>query len=306
MSFAAIAIGGGVLALGASTAGIISGASQTKKAKKAVASLQSKEPSYNIPDFYKKNIEKADAAIKEQMDLANKMAGMGTDYAKQLQTQQEKFATDYTAQAEKGAGDVERLGKMAMERGLGPSAQMGADLLAQQTASAFRGATDRRMGGALAGSIVRQQQQGIQGLIGQDFAARTQGLGQYMGAKQFGAGLRQQALGVGYQTGLQAGQLGFGAQMQGLQGLQQAGLTGFQLSERAGSMQAQQELMKQQADWEKWANQYQSARADLAQGRAQTSSALSSLAQVGGMAMGAGLPKIGSKNSPKDSSNFTG
>jgi hypothetical protein len=292
MSFAAIAIAGGAVALGTSAAGIISGASQTKKAKKAISSLQSKEPVYNIPDFYKQNIAKAEAASKEQMDLANRMAGMGTDYAKQLQTQQEKFATDYTAQAEKGAGDVERLGKMAMERGLGPAAQMGADLLAQQTASAFRGATDRRMGGALAGSIVRQQQQGIQGLIGQDFAARTQGLGQYMGAKQFGAGLRQQALGVGYQTGLQAGQLGFGAQMQGLQGLQQAGLTGFQLSERAGSMQAQQELMKQQADWEKWANQYQSARADLAQGRAQTSGALSSLAQVGGMAMGAGIPKL--------------
>jgi len=49
---------------------------------------------------------------------------------------------------------------------------------------------------------------------------------------------------------------------------------------------AQAELMKQQADWEKWANKYQSARADLAQGRAQTSSALGALTQLGGTAMG--------------------
>lgn len=289
MSFATIAIVGGSVALASSGAGIISGASRTKKAKQAMSRLESKEPSYNIPDFYKQNIAKAEATSQQQMDLAKQMAGMGTDYAKQLQAQQEKFSTEYMAQAEKGASDVERLGKMAMQRGLGPSAQMGADLLAQQTASAFRGATDRRMGGALAGSIVRQQQQGIQGLVAQDFAARSQGLGQYMGAKQYGAGLRQQALGTTYQTGLQAGQLGYGAQMQGLQGVQQAGLTGFQLGERAGGMLAQQELMKQQADWEKWANQYQSARADLQQGRAQTSGALNTLAQVGGQAMSMGF-----------------
>lgn len=286
MSFATIAIVGGSVALASAGAGIASGAVRTKKAKKEMARLESKEPSYNIPDFYKKNIEKADAAAKEQMDLATKMAGMGTDYAKQLKQEQQRFSTEYMAQAEKGASDIERLGKMGMERGLGPSAQMGADLLAQQTASAFRGASDRRMGGALAGSIVRQQQQGIQGLIGQDYSARTQGLGQYIGAKQYGAGLRQQALGTTYQTGLQAGQLGFGAQMQGMQGLQQAGLTGFQLGERAGGMMAQAELMKQQADWEKWANKYQSARADVAQGRAQTSGALGMLGQVGGQAMG--------------------
>lgn len=286
MSFATIAIVGGATALAAGGAGIISGATRTSRAKKEMAALQSKEPVYNIPDFYKQNIAKADEAARQQFEMANRMAGMGTDYAKQLQQQQQQFATEYRAGAEKAATDIERLGKMSMQRGLGPAAQMGADLLAQQTASALRGAGERRMGGAIAGGILRGQQQGIAGLVGQGYQAQTAGLGQYMGAKQYGAGLRQQALGLGYQTGVEAGRLGFGAQMAGMQAQQQAGLTGYQLGAQAGGMLAQAELAKQQADWEKWANQLQASRMDLAQGRAQTSSALNMLGQVGGMAMG--------------------
>lgn len=292
MSFATIAIVGGATALAAGGAGIISGATRTSRAKKEMAALQSKEPVYNIPDFYKQNIAKADEAARQQFEMANRMAGMGTDYAKQLQQQQQQFAAEYKAGAEKGAADIERLGKMAMQRGLGPAGQMGADLLAQQTASALKGATDRRMGGAIAGGVLRGQQQGIAGLVGQAYQAQTAGLGQYMGAKQYGAGLRQQALGLGYQTGVEAGRLGFGAQMAGMQAQQQAGLTGYQLGAQAGGMLAQAELAKQQADWEKWANQYQASRMDLAQGRAQTSGALSMLGQVGGAALGASLPKL--------------
>lgn len=286
MSFATIAIVGGSVALASSGAGIISGASKTKKAKKAIKSLESKEPAYNIPDFYKQNIAKADEAARQQMDMANQMAGLGTEYAKQLKENQQKFAAEYMAGAEKGAAGVERLGKMAMQRGLGPAGQMGADLIAQQGAAAMKSATDRRMGGAMAGGLLRQQQQGISGLVGQAYQAQTAGLGQYMGAKQYGAGLRQQALGMGYQTGVEAGRLGYGAQMTGLEAQQRAGLTGYQLGAQAGGMLAQAELMKQQADWEKWANKYQSSRMDLAAGRAQTSSALGALTQLGGTAMG--------------------
>jgi len=293
MSFGAIAIIGGAVALGSAGAGIISGASRTKKAKKQISSLESKEPSYNIPDFYKQNIAKASQTANQQMDLANKMAGTGTEYAKQLQQQQQQFAQQYTAGAEKAATGVEGLGKMAMQRGLGPAAQMGADLLAQQSAGAMKGATDRRMGGALAGSILRQQQQGISGLVGQAYQAQTAGLGQYMQAKQYGAGLRQQALGTGYQTGVEAGRLGYGAQMGGLQAQQQAGLTGYQLGAQAGGLEAQQQQMKQQMDWEKWANKYQSSRADLAAGRAQTSSAIGALGQIGGQVAGAAIGKMG-------------
>lgn len=286
MSFATIAIVGGATALAAGGAGIISGASRTKQAKKQIAGLESKEPAYNIPDFYKQNIMKAEEASKQQMDLANQMAGMGTEYARQLQENQRKFAEQYMAGAEKGATDIERLGKMAFQRGLGPAGQIGADIISQQGAAALKSATDRRMGGAMAGGILRQQQQGISGLVNQAYQAQTAGLGQYMGAKQYGVGLRQQALGLGYQTGVEAGRLGYGAQMAGLEALQKAGLTGYGLTSQAGGLLAQQELMKQQADWEKWANKYQSARADLAQGRAQTSSALGGLAQLGGTAMG--------------------
>jgi|GEM_PF-5538317 hypothetical protein len=286
MSFATIAIVGGATALAAGGVGIASGASRTKKAKKQIAGLESKEPAYNIPDFYKQNILKAEEASRKQMDLANQMAGLGTDFAKKLQEDQKRFAEQYTAGAEKGAADIERLGKMAMMRGLGPAGQMGADIIAQQGAGALKSATDRRMGGAMAGGLLRQQQQGINSLVGQAYQAQTAGLGQYMGAKQYGVGLRQQALGLGYQTGVEAGRLGFGAQMSGLEAVQKAGLTGFGLTSQAGNMLAQAELMKQQADWEKWANKYQSARADLAQGRAQTSSALGALTQLGGTAMG--------------------
>lgn len=292
MTFVATAIAAGSVALAAGGAGIISGATRTSRAKKEMAALQSKEPVYNIPDFYKQNIARADEAARQQFEMANKMAGMGTDYAKQLQQQQQEFAAKYTAGAEKGAADIERLGKMSMQRGLGPAGQMGADLLAQQTASALRGATDRRMGGAIAGGVLRGQQQGIAGLVGQAYQAQTAGLGQYMGAKQYGAGLRQQALGLGYQTGVEAGRLGFGAQMAGMQAQQQAGLTGYQLGAQAGGMLAQAELAKQQADWERWANQYQASRIDLAQGRAQTSGALSMLGQVAGTALGAATSRM--------------
>lgn len=289
MTFAAVAIAGAATTAIAGGIGAIGGAKRTKQAKKQMASLQGTEPVYNVPDFYKQNIDKANQAAQAQTALANQMAGMGTDYAKQLQAQQQQFAQEYRAGAEKGAAGVEGLGKMAMQRGLGPAAQMGADVLAQQAAGAMRGATDRRMGGAMAGSILRQQQQGIAGLVGQAYQAQTAGLGQYMQAKQYGAGLRQQALGLGYQTGVEAGRLGYGAQMTGLQAQQQAGLTGYQLGAQAGGMLAQQELAKQQADWEKWANKYDQARADLAQGRQQTSSALGSIAAAGGQAMGIGL-----------------
>ena len=286
MSFATIAIVGGSAALAAGGAGIISGATRTSRAKKEEARLKSTEPVYNIPDFYRQNIAKAEEASRQQMEMANQMAGMGTEYAKQLQEQQKQFAAQYAAGAERGAADIERLGKMAFQRGLGPAGQIGADLLAQQTAGAFRGAGERRMGGAMAGGILRQQQQGIAGLVGQAYQASTAGLGQYMGAKQYGAGLRQQALGMGYQTGVEAGRLGYGAQMAGMQAQQQAGLTGYQLGAQAGGALAQAELAKQQAEWEKWANQYQAARMDIAQGRAQTSSAIGALGQLGGQAMG--------------------
>ena len=302
MSFATIAIVGGATALAAGGAGIISGASRTKKAKQQIAGLESKEPAYNIPDSYKQNIMKAEEASKQQMDLANQMAGMGTEYARQLQENQRKFAEQYMAGAEKGATDIERLGKMAFQRGLGPAGQIGADIISQQGAAALKSATDRRMGGAMAGGIIRQQQQGISGLVNQAYQAQTAGLGQYMGAKQYGVGLRQQALGLGYQTGVEAGRLGYGAQMAGLEAQQKAGLTGYGLTSQAGGLLAQQELMKQQADWEKWANKYQSARADLAQGRAQTSSALGALGELGGTAFGFGMQggmKTGFKKAPK-------
>lgn len=280
------AIIGGATSLIAGGIGALGGARKTKQAKKAISSLESSEPVYNVPDFYKQNIEKANQAAQQQTDLANKMAGMGTDYAKQLQQQQAQFATEYKAGAEKAATGVENLGKMAMQRGLGPAGQMGTDILAQQAAGAMKGATDRRMGGAMAGSILRQQQQGIAGLVGQAYQAQTAGLGQYMQAKQYGAGLRQQALGMGYQTGVEAGRLGYGAQMTGLQAQQQAGLTGYQLGAQAGGLAAQQELAKQQADWDKWSNKYDQARADLMQGRQQTSGALGSIAGAAGMFMG--------------------
>lgn len=280
------AIIGGATSLIAGGIGALSGAKKTKQAKKAISSLESSEPVYNVPDFYKQNIEKASQAAQQQTDLANRMAGMGTDYAKQLQQQQAQFATEYRAGAEKAATGVENLGKMAMQRGLGPAGQMGTDILAQQAAGAMKGATDRRMGGAMAGSILRQQQQGIAGLVGQAYQAQTAGLGQYMQAKQYGAGLRQQALGMGYQTGVEAGRLGYGAQMTGLQAQQQAGLTGYQLGAQAGGLAAQQDLAKQQAEWEKWANKYDQARADLMQGRQQTSGALGSIAGAAGMFMG--------------------
>lgn len=291
MTFAAVAIAGAATSAITSTIGIIGGARRTKQAKKEMAALQSKEPVYNIPDFYKQNIEKANQAAKEQSDLANKMAGMGTDYAKQLQAQQQQFAAEYKAGAEKAATGVENLGKMAMQRGLGPAGQMGADILAQQSAGAMKGATDRRMGGAMAGSILRQQQQGMAGLVSQAYQAQTAGLGQYMQAKQYGAGLRQQALGMGYQTGLEANKLGFGAQMSGMQGVQQAGLTGYQLGAQAGGALAQAELAKQQADWDSWASKMGIARGDLAAGRQQTSSSLSALGSTGGQALGMYKPK---------------
>jgi hypothetical protein len=292
MTFAAVSIAGAATSLLAGGIGILGGAKRTKQAKKQIASLEAKEPVYNIPDFYKQNIAKAQEAATQQTELANRMAGMGTDYAKQLQQQQAQFATEYRAGAEKAATGVENLGKMAMQRGLGPAGQMGADILAQQAAGAMKGATDRRMGGALAGSILRQQQQGMAGLVSQAYQAQTAGLGQYMQAKQYGAGLRQQALGMGYQTGVEAGRIGYGAQMSGMQAQQQAGLTGYQLGTQAGGMLAQQEVAKQQADWEKWANEMGQARADLAQGRQQTSSALGSIASAGGQAIGIGLPKL--------------
>ena len=301
MSFATIAIVGGSAALAAGGAGIISGATRTSRAKKEQARLKSTEPVYNIPDFYKQNIAKADEAAAQQMELANKMAGTGTEYAKQLQEQQKQFAAQYMAGAEKGAAGVERLGKMAYQRGLGPAGQMGADILAQQTAGLIKGATERRMGGAMAGGILRGQQQGIAGLVGQGYQAQTAGLGQYMAAKQYGAGLRQQALGMGYQTGVEAGRLGYGAQMAGMQAQQQAGLTGYQLGAQAGGALAQQEIAKGQADWERWANQYQAATMDIAQGRQQTSSALNMIGQAGGMALSAGLQggsKTGFKKAP--------
>ena len=292
MTFVAAAIIGGSVAVASGAAGIIGGASRTKKAKREIASLNSKEPAYNIPDFYKQNIDKAGQAAAQQTQLADKFAGMGTDYAKNLQSQQQQFASQYLSEAQKGAAGVEGLGKMAMQRGLGPAGQMGMDALAQQGATAMKSATDRRMGGAMAGGLLKSQQQGINQLVGQAYNASTAGLNQYMAAKQYGVGLTQSALGMGYQTGVQANQLGFGAQQAGLQAQQQAGLTGYQLGAQAGGSLAQQQLGKQQAEWDKWANQYQSARADLAQGRAQTSSAINMLGQVGGQVAGMGLSKI--------------
>jgi hypothetical protein len=94
--------------------------------------------------------------------------------------------------------------------------------------------------------------------------------------------MRQQALGTVYQTGLQAKQLGFGAESAGVQGQQQAGLTGFQLGSQAGLQMAGANERTNQAKWESWANKYQGAQSNLAAARAQQSSALGAIGSAFG------------------------
>jgi len=147
------------------------------------------------------------------------------------------------------------------------------------------------MAGGMAGGLLRSQQAGIQGLVGQGYQAATQGLGTLMSASQAAANLRQQALGTVYQSGLQANQMGFGAKTAGMQGQQQAGLTGYQLGAQAGQQLAGAEERKQQSDWESWANKYQSAKGDLAAANQQKSAGWGAIASAAGSAIGGGLFK---------------
>jgi hypothetical protein len=281
-------IGAGLGAIGG-IANIIGGGKAKRAAQGEVNKLAGYEPAAQMSSFYKSNVAQAQAAGTQQMDLANKIAGMSTDYAKTLQGQQAAFGQQYQAGAETAARQTERLGQMAFQRGLGPAGQMGMDVISQQGASALRGASDRRMAGGMAGGLLRSQQAGIQGLVGQGYQAATQGLGALMSASQNAANLRQQAMGTVYQSGLQAGQMGFGAQTAGIQGQQQAGLTGYQIGAQAGQQMAGAEERKQQADWESWANKYQAARGDLASAQQQQSSGWSALGSAAGSAIGGGL-----------------
>lgn len=274
-------IGAGVGLL-SGAAGLISGGKAKKKAQSEMDRLGSMEPKAETDPFYAQNIAAAGAAGQEQMKYANQLAGMGTAFSKDIAAQQAQFGQSFQSTAEKGARQTERLGQMAFQRGLGAAGVMGMDALAQTGATAMRGASDRRMGAGMAGALARNQMQGINQLVGQGYQAQTQGLGALMGAQQQAANARLNALGTVYQTGLQARQLGFGAEAAGVQGQQQAGLTGFQLGSQAGLQMAGANERTAQAQWDSWANKYQAARGDLAAARAQQSSALGALGSAAG------------------------
>lgn len=268
---------GAGLSIGTGIAGLISGGKAQKRAQAEMDKLGAMEPQAKTDAFYAQNVAAAGAAGQEQMKYANQLAGMGTGFSKDIAAQQAAFGQQYQAGAERAARGTERLGQMAFQRGLGAAGQMGMDALAQTAASASRGAIDRRMGFQMAGALGRNQMQGINQLVAQGYQAQTQGLGALMSAQQAAANMRQQALGTVYQTGLQAKQLGFGAETSGVQAQQQAGLTGYQLGAQAGLQMAGANERTAQAQWESWANKYQGARGDLAAAKAQKSSALSSL-----------------------------
>lgn len=274
-------IGAGLSAIGG-IANIIGGSKATKKAQAEVDRLGAMEPQAKTDAFYAQNVAAAGAAGQEQMKYANQLAGMGIGFSKDIAAQQAAFGQQYQAGAEKAARGTERLGQMAFQRGLGPAAQMGMDVIAQTSASAARGAIDRRMGVGMAGALGRSQMQNINQLIGQGYQAQTQGLNTLMSAQQAAANLRQQALGTVYQTGLQAKQLGFGAETAGVQSQQQAGLTGYQLGSQAGLQMAGANERTAQAQWESWANKYQGAQGQLAAGKAQQSAGWGALGSAGG------------------------
>ena len=274
-------IGAG-LGIASGVAGLIGGGKAKKKAQAEINRLGSMEPQAETDAFYAQNVAAAGQAGQEQMKYANQLAGMGTAFSKDIAAQQAQFGQQYQAGAEKAARGTERLGQMAFQRGLGAAGVMGMDALAQTGATAMRGASDRRMGGAMAGALSRSQMQGVNQLVGQGYQAQTQGLGTLMSAQQAASNMRQQALGTVYQTGLQAKQLGFGAEASGVQGQQQAGLTGFQLGSQAGLQMAGANERTAQAKWESWSNKYQSARGDLAAANAQKSAALSAIGSAAG------------------------
>ena len=280
-------IGAG-LGLASGVAGLIGGGKAAKRAKSEMDRLGSMEPKAETDPFYAQNIAAAGAAGQEQMKYANQLAGMGTAFSKDIAAQQSQFGQSFQSTAERGARQTERLGQMAFQRGLGAAGVMGMDALAQSGATAMRGASDRRMGAGMAGALGRSQMQGINQLVGQGYQAQTQGLGALMGAQQQAANARLNALGTVYQTGLQARQLGFGAETAGVQGQQQAGLTGFQLGSQAGLQMAGANERTAQAKWESWANKYQNARGDLAAANAQKSAGWGAIAGAAGSFLGSG------------------
>jgi hypothetical protein len=281
-------IGAGLSAIGG-IAGVISGGKAKKKAQAEIDRLGAMEPQAETDAFYAQNVAAAGQAGQEQMKYANQIAGMGTAFSKDIAAQQAQFGQQYQAGAEKAARGTERLGQMAFQRGLGPAGQMGMDTLAQTGITAMRGASDRRMGGAMAGALSRNQMQGINQLVGQGYQAQTQGLNTLMGAQQAAANMRQQALGTVYQTGLQARQLGFGAESSGIQGQQQAGLTGFQLGSQAGLQMAGANERTAQNKWESWSNKYQSAKGNLAAANAQKSAGWNAIGSAAGSALSSGV-----------------
>lgn len=286
-------IGAGLSAIGG-IAGVIGGGKAAKRAKAEMNRLRSMEPQAETDAFYAQNIAAAGQAGQEQMKYANQLAGMGTAFSKDIAAQQSQFGQQYQAGAEKAARGTERLGQMAFQRGLGAAGVMGMDALAQSSAAASKSTTDRRMGAGMAGALARNQMQGINQLVGQGYQAQTQGLGALMSSQQAAANMRQQALGTVYQTGLQAKQLGFGAETAGVQGQQQAGLTGFQLSSQAGLQMAGANERTNQAKWESWANKYQGARGDLAAANAQKSAGWGAIAGAAGSALSSGaFSKLG-------------
>ena len=280
-------LGAGLSAIGG-IAGVIGGGKAKKKAQAEMDRLGAMEPKAETDAFYAQNIAAAGAAGQEQMKYANQLAGMGSAFSKDITAQQAQFGQQYQAGAEKAARGTERLGQMAFQRGLGPAGQMGMDAIAQTSAAASKSSTDRRMGGAMAGALSRSQMQGVNQLVGQGYQAQTQGLGTLMSAQQAASNMRQQALGTVYQTGLQAKQLGFGAEASGVQSQQQAGLTGFQLGSQAGLQMAGANERTAQAKWDSWANKYQGARGDLAAANAQKSAGWSAIAGAAGSALGSG------------------
>lgn len=280
---------GSILGAVGGIANIIGGSQAAKSAQNNINALNKLEPTATVSSFYQDNVNAANQAGSQQMQFANQMAGMSNTYAQNLQNQQQQFGQQYQAGANKAAGQMEQMGKMAFQRGLGAAGQMGMDQISQQGAGAMRGVSDRRMAGGMAGGLLRSQQAGIQNLVGQGYQAATQGLGTMMSASQAAANLRQQALGTVYQSGVQASQMGFGAQQSGLQNQEQAGLTGYQLGAQAGQQLAGAQERKQQADWESWANKYQTANSQLAAAKQQQSSGWGGLAGAAGSALGGGL-----------------
>lgn len=284
------AIGAGLGLIGG-LVGAIGGGKQAKAAKAKLAELEGREPGYTVDPFYQQNLANAQSASGQQMDFAKQQSALGNQFASSLSANQAAFSKQMMGQATADAGKISRMGQMAFQRGLGPAGQMGMDAIAQTTAAATKSNIDRRAGFQMAGALGRSQMQNINQLVGQGYQAQTQGLGTMMSAQQAASNMVQQALGTTYQSGLQASQLGFGAQTSGLQAQQQAGLAGFQMTSQAGLAGAAANERKQQADWESWANKYQGTRSDLASARQMQSAGI---AAIGSAAGGfAGLKKKG-------------